>query len=77
MPDTVRKDPGKKEPEQPECLMDFIRRNGGWMKYQHSHPWRNKDKKRHSPTRTYTEPMGKEEHRTREAVRCSQRKGEF
>jgi len=72
MPDTVSKDPGKKEPEQPECSMDFIQRKGGWMKYQHSHPWRNKERKRHSLTRTCTELVGEEGHQTKEAVRCGQ-----
>jgi hypothetical protein len=28
--DTVTKDPGKREPKQLECSMDFSRSKGGW-----------------------------------------------
>jgi hypothetical protein len=68
MSDTISKDPGKEEPEQLECSMDFIRSKGGWKEHQYSHPWRNEDRKRHSPTGTHTKPMGKEEHRTKKAA---------
>jgi hypothetical protein len=48
MSDTISQDPGKEEPKQPKCSMDFSRSKGGWMKHQYSHLWRNEDRKRHS-----------------------------
>jgi hypothetical protein len=68
MLDTISKDQEKGELEQSECSMDFSRSKVGWTEHQHSHPWRNEDRGQHSPTRTCTEPMGKEEHQTKEFV---------
>jgi hypothetical protein len=45
MPETISKDPGKEEPGQSKCSMDFSRHKGGWMEHQYSHSWRNKDRK--------------------------------
>jgi hypothetical protein len=77
MSETISKDLGKEEPEKPKCSMDFSQRKGGWTEHQYSHLWQSEDRKQRSPKGTRTEPMGKEEHRTKEAVQCAQRKRDF